>query len=773
MKNQKSRITACLLSSAMCMSLALPAYAVENDSLTLQDAIPTSEGISISAENISTENYKDTKYNNPISSDFFCADPTSVEYNGRLYLFGTNDHQQFEIAGADKDNTYEQIKSMLVFSTDDMVNWVYHGEINIGQIAPWITNSWAPSVVSRVENDGLTHFYMYFSNNGLGVGVITSTDPVTGWTDPLGKPLISTNTPGLTNCPNPFDPGAVIDENGTGWLSFGAGKASNGTDYMPGSARIVQLGDDMISFASEFKEIPAPYLFEASELNYINGTYVYTYCSDWADHSKKWEYDCPAPGGCGMVYMTTKTPLDSSSWEMKGECFVNPGVSGFDYSNNHTHMHKFKDKWYMFYHTLELKKGMGISGSYRSMGVDEIAVDEDSVTIEKTGGTKKGASAIAPVSPFEANLASELNGTAKISYDLTDPHAPAVTSQNIGSWFSVRDVQFTESPVSVESQTEPEFHQQNLDTVEYHLTVTSVDKNTTVTMYPADNSGNDCAGSVDVTGTGKYTITCDLGGAKGFMNMGYFRASDDAQITFILDSITINGKYTVDISSELTNTREWADGLRNIWNGFSDGDAVYTSEYAVFRYIKADDAIELFASDASVSDKNANAPLLETPVAFLANVKGKGRVEVRLDSPTGEILSSIDFDTAGEYQNIYNKAVTPVSGTHDLYFIFSEADISMQSWTFTETEEDVQSDTEELTETTTEDAFLAGDASGDGTVDILDVIVINRAILGKEEISEKQLKAIDFNQNNKPDSSESLAVMKYIVGLITSFDNVA
>ena len=41
------------------------------------------------------------KYNNPVSSEFFCADPTSVEYNGRLYLIGTNDHEQFEVKGFD------------------------------------------------------------------------------------------------------------------------------------------------------------------------------------------------------------------------------------------------------------------------------------------------------------------------------------------------------------------------------------------------------------------------------------------------------------------------------------------------------------------------------------------------------------------------------------------------------------------------------------------------------------------------------------------------
>ena len=61
---------------------------------------------------------------------------------------------------------------------------------------------------------------------------------------------------------------------------------------------------------------------------------------------------------------------------------------------------------------------------------------------------------------------------------------------------------------------------------------------------------------------------------------------------------------------------------------------------------------------------------------------------------------------------------------------------------------------------------LIGDATGDGEVDILDVITMNKAILGKEIISQEQLEAIDFNNNGKPDSDESLTLLKYIVGLI-------
>lgn len=62
---------------------------------------------------------------------------------------------------------------------------------------------------------------------------------------------------------------------------------------------------------------------------------------------------------------------------------------------------------------------------------------------------------------------------------------------------------------------------------------------------------------------------------------------------------------------------------------------------------------------------------------------------------------------------------------------------------------------------------IKGDATGDGKVDIIDVITINKAILGKEILSTQQLKSIDFNNNGQPDSEEALILMKYIVGLIS------
>ena len=78
------------------------------------------------------------------------------------------------------------------------------------------------------------------------------------------------------------------------------------------------------------------------------------------------------------------------------------------------------------------------------------------------------------------------------------------------------------------------------------------------------------------------------------------------------------------------------------------------------------------------------------------------------------------------------------------------------------------SETTSTTTVTTSTTITAcsGDANGDGQIDILDIITMNKAILGKETLSETQLKAIDFNGNGRPDSEDSLTLMKYIVRLI-------
>lgn len=389
---------------------AAEGFSPENISLSVSGDAVKSTGKTADFGNYSPDVLfkAENQQNNPLITNIFCADPTSVEYNGRLYVFGTNDNQQY-IEKGDSDNTYECIKSFVIISTDDMANWRYEGEINTAEIAPWIFASWAPSVVSRTEEDGLTHFYLYFSNSGAGVGVLTATDPTGPWSDPLGKPLISAGMNGLEGCPNPFDPGVCIDDDGVGWLSFGGGTASDGTKYMPGSARICRLGKDMISIDSEFSEIPAPYFFEASELNYIGGTYVYTYNSSW-ETRLEWDRTSgtEAPSACSMCYMTSKTPLDTDSWEYRNYYLKNPGELGMEYSNNHSHLEKFDGKYYLFFHTLILQKARGITKGFRSLCSYEAVVDEENVIIGRCSASPNGTAQIKNPDPYQVNQAENV-----------------------------------------------------------------------------------------------------------------------------------------------------------------------------------------------------------------------------------------------------------------------------------------------------------------------------------------------------------------------------
>ncbi len=70
------------------------------------------------------------------------------------------------------------------------------------------------------------------------------------------------------------------------------------------------------------------------------------------------------------------------------------------------------------------------------------------------------------------------------------------------------------------------------------------------------------------------------------------------------------------------------------------------------------------------------------------------------------------------------------------------------------------------TETDIASEGLYGDVNLDGNVNIMDVILLNKAIYGKATLSAHALKNADVDLNGRPDSSDTLHIMKYIVKLI-------
>jgi arabinoxylan arabinofuranohydrolase len=355
-----------------------------------------------------------TNNGNPLLDFMFTADPTAIEYNGRVYVYATNDNQQYEKVGKNGKNSAESIRTLVMMSSADMVNWTYHGLINTAVLAPWNASSWAPSIESRMEADGKTHFYMYYSNNAFGTAMLTATSPVGPWKDPLGKNLVDRSVPGV-DVDVPYDPGVVIDAQGTGWLVFGAGTPK--TKYMPDNSRIVKLGADMISLAGSISKIPSPYMNEASDLNFINGTWVYSYCTNW-DERTVWPYtNIAKPSAACISYMTSKTPLNPDSWQYRDNYFRNPGENVGDkigpLTNNHSHLFKFQGKWYFAYHAMYLQDYFNTAGGFRNVGIEEAPVDEgNGVNIPMINGTFKGPSQTHLLNPFVVQQAETTAGTS-------------------------------------------------------------------------------------------------------------------------------------------------------------------------------------------------------------------------------------------------------------------------------------------------------------------------------------------------------------------------
>ena len=63
--------------------------------------------------------------------------------------------------------------------------------------------------------------------------------------------------------------------------------------------------------------------------------------------------------------------------------------------------------------------------------------------------------------------------------------------------------------------------------------------------------------------------------------------------------------------------------------------------------------------------------------------------------------------------------------------------------------------------------ILWGDADCNGVVNILDVITLNKSVMGKESLTDQGKINADVDQSGTPDSTDSLNILKLIVGLYT------
>lgn len=410
------------------------------------------------------EKYLDTKalakklgYSNPLVTTDFGADPYAIVYNGRVYVYMTSDDYEYDAKGNVLKNSFNYIKTLRIISSDDMVNWTDHGEIKVAGkdgAAKWANHSWAPAIAYK-KVDGKDKFFLYFANDASGIGVLEADTPLGPWKDPIGKALLTKQTPGCKGVEWCFDPAVLVDDDGSAYIYFGGGVpgdkgASESQKNNPKTARVAKLGENMISIDGEAKEIDAPCMFEDSGIFKYGDKYYYSYCSNFMSPHKD-----GYPGYGTICYMVSDNPMGPFTYA--GEVFKNPqiwfGVGG----NNHHATFVYEGKSYFIYHAQTLSKAQEeakgltsgtLTKGYRSTHIDPIELNSDG-TIRPISGTYAGISQLKTINPYERIEAETVAWNAGIKIadcaeegKLFEGFNRQITDLQDGDWTSIAQAAF-------------------------------------------------------------------------------------------------------------------------------------------------------------------------------------------------------------------------------------------------------------------------------------------------------------------------------------------
>jgi len=349
----------------------------------------------------------------PIFSQRYTADPTAVEYKGRLYVYMSHD------ADATANQSSYNIPDVTCISTDDLKNWTDHGEVfNAKNDSKWANVSWAPSIVYRNNK-----FYLYYGNGGNGIGVAVSDSPTGPFKDPRSSALVTGSTQGVQPATNMwlFDPGVFVDDDAQAYMYFGGNGESN--------IRVIKLGSDMISTVGSASTMTAPRFFEASWMHKYDGKYYFSYASDFSQGASKIEYMMSNSPTTGFTYKGVILPQPPDNYN----------------NNNHAVTLKYKDNWYCIYHNRNLGKQRGVETNYqRNVAIDQMFHNADG-TIKQVIPTEDGLKQLKYVDPYVTNTAVNMCKESGTETEVCSEGGRSVSMIQNGDWIKIKGVDFGSS----------------------------------------------------------------------------------------------------------------------------------------------------------------------------------------------------------------------------------------------------------------------------------------------------------------------------------------
>ena len=322
---------------------------------------------------------------NPIIMDRFVADPSAHVFNGRMYIYATDDQSN--------SGTYWDSSVWRAYSSNNLTTWTDHGSFfGIAGGFAWANElAWAPTAAYR---NG--YYYFYAPVNRDKIGVARSTSPTSGFRDVRGNPLIDKARDANTGA-EPIDPAVFTDADGQAYMYFGTR-----------TPKVVKLGADMMSTTGGIQNVVVdgggPSYGEAPWLHKYNGLYYFSYSTGW-------------PGQ--IAYATGTSPMGP---------FTYRGII-LDYTNistNHQSIVEYQGQWYIVYH----RNGRTGGGNYkRSLAMEYLYHNADG-TIRPVAQTANGVGPVGGTTyatftarhsgkVAEVPGSSTANGTALAQYTRT------------------------------------------------------------------------------------------------------------------------------------------------------------------------------------------------------------------------------------------------------------------------------------------------------------------------------------------------------------------
>ncbi len=382
---------------------------------------------------------------NPISSYHYLADPSCASDGDTFYILTDVDDYN------NQTNWNYDIVGLYAFTSEDMKNWTDHGMIfrSKREFGNYPSNTWASGIA--VKNGKV---YIVYPDGASGVGMITAPAIDGPYTDPVkethgvnriaGSGSLIGGCDGIAHC---FDPGILIDDDGTGYVIFGGGE-SNSRPY-GNNFDIIKFTESngKITFdKNSLKKVSLPNSFEAPYLHKKGSTYYLSF----NNRSQIIDY-----GMSNNIW---------GPYDFVGT--VIPGIAGVpdahnEGGNNHQGFAPFKDKWYAVYHDRRLVTSdnhpaattqAGVRSenpnyeNHRSVSIDELTWSGDKMN--KLTFTREGPKQIKNFDPYKTYKATtsskQMNIRSRTDWTKGQPvkHVLLPLTSRSESWIRVTGVDF-------------------------------------------------------------------------------------------------------------------------------------------------------------------------------------------------------------------------------------------------------------------------------------------------------------------------------------------